>query len=318
MIPIMLGVLFIIFTINSITPGDPAMAALGTNYTEEAYQAKLVEMGLDKPFVIQYVIYIKNIVTRFDLGTSYTSLLPVSDMILGKIGVTLRLGIISCVITVTIGLVVGVISAVRQYSALDYTATTLSIIFSAIPGFWLALIGLIVFSVKLGWFPASGLHTWKHYVMPVICMALSPIAVVIRMTRSSMLDVIRQDYIRTARAKGVMERKVIFRHALKNALIPVLTVIGMQLTMVIGGSVIIESIFSIPGMGTLMMNAINGRDYPVTQGVILMLSFVICVINLLVDITYSLVDPRIMAQFTGKNKQRRRTVKPAGAAEGGV
>lgn len=305
-IPTLLGILFIIFTINYFTPGDPAMSALGKNYTEEAYQAKIVEMGLDQPFVTRYFIYLKNIVTKLDLGTSYSTLRPVSSMIGERITTTLKLGILSSIVTILLGVVVGIISAIKQYSPIDYISMSLSVFFAAMPGFWLALMCIMFFCINLGWLPASGLTTWKHYILPVLCLGLSPIAIIIRMTRSSMLDVIRMDYIRTARAKGVSERSVIYKHALRNALIPVITTVGMQLSMVVAGSVVIESIFSIPGIGMLMLSAINNRDYPLIQGVVLVLSLFICVINLLVDLAYAAVDPRIKAQYVGVSKTRNK------------
>ena len=299
MIPIVLGVLLIIFTLLELAPGDAAISALGSNYTKEAYQAKLKEMGLDKPFLVRYVLYVKGFVTKFDLGTSYSNQRPVKTLIAQKIGVTLKLGLLSCVFTVIIGVLVGIFSAIKQYSALDYTSSALAIFFAAAPGFWLGLMLIILFTANLGWLPSGGLNSWKSYIMPVICLGMSPVAIILRMTRSSMLDVIRQDYIRTARAKGIPEKRVIYKHALQNALIPVITVIGMQLTMVIGGSVIIELIFSIPGLGVLMINSINSRDYPTVQGIALVISLFVCVVNLLTDIAYAAVDPRIREEYTG-------------------
>lgn len=312
-IPTLLGILLIIFTINYFTPGDPAMSALGRNYTEAAYQAKVIEMGLDQPFLLRYCIYIKNIVTKLDLGTSYSTLRPVTTMIAERIVPTLKIGILSSLVTIVLGIIVGIVSAVKQYSVLDYVSMSLSVFFAAMPGFWLALMCLMFFCIKLNWLPASGLTSWKHYILPVLCLGLSPIAIIIRMTRSSMLDVIHQDYIRTARAKGVAERTVIMKHALRNALIPVITVIGMQLSMVIAGSVVIESIFSIPGIGMLMLSAINNSDYPLIQGSVFVLSFVICIINLLVDLAYAAADPRIKAQYSSGSKSRRKAKKEAEA-----
>lgn len=307
MIPTLLGVLLIIFTINVLTPGDPARLALGSNFTEEDYQVMREKMGLDQPFVVRYFLYVKGIVTEFDLGTSYNTRMPVKEMIGNRIGISLRLGILSSLVTITLGLSVGILSAVKQYSIADYAATTFSVIFSAAPGFWVALMAMIVFSINLHWLPASGLSSWKHYIMPVLCMCIGPMALTVRMTRTSMLDVIRQDYIRTARAKGVDERTVIIKHALRNALIPVLTVVGMQMTMIVGGSFIIESIFSIPGMGMLLLTAINNRDYPTTQGTIFILATFVCVINLLVDLAYAAADPRIKSQFAGSSQKRGKT-----------
>ena len=199
-----------------------------------------------------------------------------------------------------LGIPFGVISATRQNSILDRIVTFFSLIFAAVPGFWLALMGIIIFAQELNWLPAAGLSSWKHYIMPVICIGITPIALVVRMTRTSMLDVIRQDYIRTARAKGLKERTVIYLHALRNALIPVITVIGMQLATIFGGSIIVESIYSIPGMGVLLLTAINSRDYTTIQGTVLVLSLAVCVINLLVDIAYAMADPRIKAQYGRK------------------
>ena len=307
-VPTLLGVLLVIFTINYFIPGDPAILALGSNYTEEAYQEKRAEMGLDKNFVERYVDYVAGVVTKMDLGTSYGSSQPVAKLIFeSRFGITLKLGLLSCVITVLFGIGVGILSAVKKYTLIDYATTTFAVIFSAAPGFWVALMAMLIFCLNLKWFPASwGVGTWNEIVLPVVCMALSPISLVARITRTSMLDVINQDYIRTARAKGVKERAVIFSHALRNAMIPVLTVVGAQLTMVIGGSFIIESIFSIPGIGMLLLSAINTRDFPTIQGTVLVLSFFVCVINLVVDVAYAYVDPRIKSQYESANKKREK------------
>lgn len=312
-IPTLLGVMLVIFTINYFIPGDPAILALGSNYTEEAYEAKREEMGLDKSFIVRYVDYVVDVVTKLDLGTSYDTSRPVKDAIFNsRLGVTLKVGVLSCIITVVLGVGIGILSAVKKYTAIDYTATTLAVFFSAAPAFWIALMSMLIFSLKLGWLPASWDNgSLKGLILPVFCMALSPISLVVRMTRTSMLDVINQDYIRTARAKGVKERVVIFSHALRNALIPVLTVIGAQLTMVIGGSFIIESVFSIPGIGMLLLSAINTRDFPMIQGTVLVLSFFVCMVNLLVDVAYAYADPRIKAQYEGQNKRRALKEKEA-------
>ena len=306
-IPTLLGVMLIIFTITYFIPGDPAKMALGSNYTEEAYQAKREEMGLNKPFVQRYVDYVVGFVTRLDLGTSYDSGWTVSSMIFSsRMGITVKLGLLSCLITIVFGIGIGILSAVKKYTLVDYAATTFAVIFSAAPGFWVALMSMLIFCLHLGWFPASwGVGSWREIVLPVVCMALSPVSLVARITRTSMLDVINQDYIRTARAKGVKERSVIFNNALRNAMIPVLTVVGAQLTMVVGGSFIIESVFSIPGIGMLLLSAINTRDFPTIQGTVLVLSIFVCVINLVVDIAYAFVDPRIKSQYENVGRRRR-------------
>ncbi len=310
MIPTILGVLLIIFSINELMPGDPAINALGSNYTEELYQQKREEMGLNRPFLVRYGEYVVGFVTHFDMGDSYATLRPVKNMIADRLGVTLKLGIYGSLITIVFGILIGILSAVKQYSILDYVTTVLATFFAAMPNFWLALMGIIVFSQNLGWLPAAGLTTWKHWILPVFCLGIGPIALVVRMTRTSMLDVVRQDYIRTARAKGVHERTVIYKHALRNALIPVITVVGMQLSAIFGGSIIVETIFSIPGMGMLMLTAINSRDYMTTQGCVLVLSLAVCIINLLVDLAYAFADPRIKAQYTGGKTKKKKQPEP--------
>lgn len=235
----------------------------------------------------------KNIVTKLDFGYSYYSGNSILSELSARFPVSLKLGLISVLLTVVIGVPSGIISATRQYSLLDYGVTFVSLFFAAVPGFWLSMIMILIFSSRLGWLPSSGLTDWTCYIMPVIASSAQYVASVTRQTRSSMLEVIRQDYIRTARAKGVSERAVIFRHALRNALIPVVTLIGLQAGAVISGSAIIEAVHSFPGMGSLMMTAINNKDYSTIQAVVLVLSAVVCVINLAVDTVYAVIDPRV-------------------------
>lgn len=292
-IPTILAVIFIIFTINYLTPGDPVAIFYDFDYTEEQYAEKAAEWGLDQPFVLQFVNYIKNIVTKFDFGYSYFSGNSVMSELSTRFPVSLKLGLISVFLTVVIGVPFGIISATRQYSVLDYGVTFVSLFFAAVPGFWLSMIMILIFSSRLGWLPSSGLTSWTCYIMPVVASSAQYIASVVRQTRSSMLEVVRQDYIRTARAKGVDERSVIWKHALRNALIPVVTLIGMQAGAVIAGSAIIEAVHSFPGMGSLMMTAINNKDYNTIQAVVLLLSGVVCLLNLLIDTIYVLIDPRV-------------------------
>ncbi len=292
-IPTMLCVVLIIFTINYFTPGDPVAVFYDFDYTPEQYAEKAAEWGLDKPFFEQFFNYIKNIVTKGDFGYSYYSGISVKSELSARFPVSLKLGLISVVLTVLIGVPFGIISATKQYSLLDYSVTFVSLFFAAVPGFWLSMIMILIFSSRLGWLPSSGLTSWTCYIMPVIASSAQYVASVTRQTRSSMLEVIRQDYIRTARAKGVSERVVIRKHALRNALIPVVTLIGMQTGAVIAGSAIIEAVHSFPGMGSLMMTAINNKDYNTIRAVVLLLSGVVCLINLLVDIIYVRIDPRV-------------------------
>lgn len=305
MIPVLLGVMLIVFTINRLTPGDPVVSLLGSNYTQEQYEQKEHELGLDQPLVVQFADYVVDIVTKFDFGRSYQNNRKVGDEIAGRIGVTLALGLLGTLVTVAVGVPLGITAAKHQNSALDYIVTSISMFFASMPNFWMALMLIIIFSVNLHWVDATGLYSWSSWILPVLSIGLSPVAAVTRMTRSSMLEVIRQDYIRTARAKGMKSGVVIRKHALKNALINVLTVIGMQLSMIMGGSVIVESIFAIPGIGTYLMTSINFQDYPAIQGCVLIIAIAVCIMNLLVDLAYGFVDPRIMAQYTGGKKSKK-------------
>ena len=301
-IPTMLGVIIIVFSINQFTPGDPVALQLGADYTEEQYLAKQEEMGLDDPYFTQLFNYLKGIVTKLDFGTSYSTHRPVITEVKGRIWTSIKLGLLGIALVIVVGVPIGIISATKQGSPLDYSVTFLSLILTSMPNFWLCMILMLIFSLKLGWVPASGLDVPSAYILPVIGVAITSVTQVIRQTRSSMLEVVRQDYITTARAKGLSERTVIYKHALRNALIPVVTLVGMQFGTVFAGSPVIEAIFNIPGMGTLMLNAINSKDYPEIQSVVLILSFIVCLTNVLVDIVYGFLDPRIRAQYAGAPK----------------
>ena len=304
MIPVLLGVIVVVFTINYISPGDPVITMLGVNATEEAVAETRAELGLDQPYVVQLFSYIKGIVTRLDFGTSYVNKKPVFTEIISRFPVTFKLGVISVLFSIVVGIPLGVISATRQYSVLDYAATFLSLIGAAMPGFWISLLLIVVFSLNLGWLPVSGLDSWKGWILPVVATGITPIATIMRTTRSSMLEVIRQDYIRTVRAKGQSEFLVIVLHALKNALIPVVTVVGVQLGLVFGGVLVIEAIFGIPGVGMLLKGAISANNYPLIQGTVLFCAIVVSLMNLLVDLVYAIIDPRIRSQYTWGKKRR--------------
>lgn len=309
MILVLIGVMIIVFTLSYMMPGDPVLNQMPDNYTQEQYDEVQHELGLDQPYVVRLGQYIWGVVTRFDLGTSYMTNRAVTASIAERIWITVRLGILGVLLSVILGIPFGVISAVKQKSAVDYTITILAVFLASIPGFWLALEGIVIFSIKLGVLPASGLSTPLHYVLPVLASGMQSLAGITRMTRSSMLEVIRQDYIRTARAKGLREMAIVRKHALKNALIPVITMIGGQVSMIIGGNVIIETIFNIPGLGSLMVTGINNRDYPMIMGITLVIAIFVCCMNLLVDLTYAAIDPRIKAKFSGGNKRRKKPVK---------
>ena len=306
LIPVFLGVTFVIFAIVRLNPADPVIAILGINITDEQYAAKAAELGLDQPFFVQYLLYIKNIVFNFDLGVSYSTGRQVSTMIAERFGTTLQLGLMGIALALVLGIPFGIISATRQYSLVDRVVTFGSLVFASMPAFFSALVMMLLFSLKLRWLPASFDQSFLGWIMPVVAVGMSPVAGITRMTRSSMLDVIRQDYVRPARAKGLSEKVIIFKHELKNAVIPVLTVVGMQIGSIMAGSVVVESIFSVPGMGSMISQAITDQDYNLVQGSVLFIALFICAINLVVDIVYAFIDPRIKAQYKGGGKKKNR------------
>lgn len=303
-IPVLIGVTFIIFTMMYFTPGDPARMILGDTATEEEVEGLREEMGLNDPFIVRYGNYMWDL-CHGDMGNSYVTGLPVTKEILARLPVTARLAVLSCIFSVVIGIPVGVLSAVKQYSALDNITMVLALLGITIPSFWLAMMLVMVFSVKLGWLPASGLYGWKYYILPMVSISAVSIATFTRMTRSSMLEVIRQDYIRTARAKGQTEGKIITKHALKNALIPIITVVGIQFASGLSGAVVNEQIFAIPGLGKMMVDAIKARNYPVVQGGVLLIAIMFSVLNLVIDLLYAFVDPRIKSQYARKKIKSR-------------
>lgn len=295
--PILLGVSFIVFTIMYLSPGDPVTMVLGEGSTPEQYEAMRVQMGLDRSFIEQFFHYIKNVVVKFDLGRSYVSGRVVMDEILVRLPNTIKLSVWSVLFASLIGIPLGVISASRPYSKVDNFVMFLSLVGVSMPTFWQALLLIILFTSTLGWLPASGFDTWQQMIMPVFALASSSIGTIARITRSSMMDVLDQDYIRTAKAKGVNGSKVTFHHALRNALIPVVTVIGLQFGALLGGAVLTETVFSINGIGTLMVNAIRTRDTMIVQGGVLFIAFIFTMVNLCVDILYAYIDPRIKTSY---------------------
>lgn len=295
--PILLGVSFIVFTIMYLSPGDPVTMVLGEGATPEQYEAMRVQMGFDRSFIKQFFHYIKNVVVEFDLGRSYVSGRVVMDEILVRLPNTIKLSVWSVLFASLIGIPLGVISASRPYSKVDNFVMFLSLVGVSMPTFWQALLLIILFTSTLGWLPASGFDTWQQMIMPVFALASSSIGTIARITRSSMMDVLDQDYIRTAKAKGVNGSKVTFHHALRNALIPVVTVIGLQFGALLGGAVLTETVFSINGIGTLMVNAIRTRDTMIVQGGVLFIAFIFTMVNLCVDILYAYIDPRIKTSY---------------------
>lgn len=301
MIPVILGISFILFTIMDLTPGDPARIILGDYASQQEIDALREEMGLNDNFFVRYGRYVADAVTG-DLGNSYRSNTPVVEEIAARFPTTFKIALMAMFIAVLVGIPVGVVSAVKQYSAIDITSTVLALLFTSIPAFWLGLLLILLLSVKLRLLPAVGSDTWKHLIMPSISLAAAQMATIIRMTRSTMLEVIRQDYIRTAKAKGAPPKRVIFHHAIKNALLPVITTVGLSISNLLGGALIIENVFGISGLGTLMVNSVKSKDTPMLIGSVMFAAVVAGIVNLAVDVLYTYVDPRIKAQFVRKKK----------------
>ena len=297
MIPIMLGVTFIIFFISYITPGDPAQMILGEAAPAEALEALREEMGLNDPFLIRYVNFVINAV-QGDLGQSFLTRRPVFDEIMFRFPMTLQLAIYGTILSILIGIPLGIISATKQYSIFDNVATSLGLLGVSIPNFWLGLMLILFFSVNLGLLPISGLDTPSGWVLPIITIGTGSAAMVMRITRSSMLEVVRQDYIRTARAKGQSETAIIRKHALRNALIPVVTAIGLDFGFLLSGAVLTETIYALNGVGRFIVEAIARRDFPIMQGGVLVLALAFSLVNLVVDILYAYIDPRIKSQYS--------------------
>ncbi|MBO0461636.1 MULTISPECIES: ABC transporter permease [Enterococcus] len=295
--PVLLGVTFIVFTIMYLSPGDPVTMVLGEGATQEQYEAMRRQMGLDRHFIEQFFRYIRNVFIDFDLGRSYVSGRVVLDEILTRLPNTLKLSTWSILIASLIGIPMGVVSATRPYSKIDNVVMFISLLGVSMPTFWQALLLIILFTSTLGWLPATGFSNWQQMIMPVFALASSSIGSIARITRSSMMDVLDQDYIRTAKAKGVGDSTVTFHHALRNALIPVVTIIGLQFGALLGGAVLTETVFSINGIGTLMVNAIRTRDTMIVQGGVLFIAFIFTLVNLCVDILYAYIDPRIKTSY---------------------
>ncbi|MGG0643428.1 ABC transporter permease [Sporosarcina gallistercoris] len=320
LIPVLLGMTFVVFMMIRAIPGNPAQVILGQQATPEAVAALNAKLGLDQPWYIQFFSYLKGLFTG-DLGESMRTRLPVADEIWPYLAATLELALFAMIIAVVIGINAGIISAWFQNSWFDYTAMILALVGVSMPIFWLGLLGQWAFAIELQWLPTTGREqvrdpvsavtnlymidamlngrfdqlweVFKHLILPGLALATIPMAIIARMTRSSMLEVMRADYIRTARAKGQKMFWVVYKHALKNAIIPVLTIVGLQMGMLLGGAILTETIFAWPGIGRYIYDAINYRDYPVIQSGILVVAFFFVMINLIVDLLYGVIDPRI-------------------------
>lgn len=297
LIPVLLGVAFCVFTLLYLTPGDPARMVLGDLATEDAVQEFRNREGLNDPFLVQFGNYVWKAVTKGDIGRSYITKRSVAQEVLAAFPATLKLSALAMLIAILVGLPCGILSAIKQYSLFDTVTMIFAMIGLSMPVFWLGLLLILLFSVHLRWLPSSGFGTFKATILPAVSLSAQAISKVTRMTRSSMLEVIRADYIRTARAKGQKEFVVIWVHALHNALIPVVTLCGLQFGHLLAGAILTESIFAIPGVGRLMVSSIMQRDYPMVQGGVLFIAIAFSIVNLLVDLVYAYIDPRIKAQY---------------------
>ena len=310
-IPVLLGAIIIIFTINYFSTTDPAMIKLGLSANDPVLLAEMRhEMGLDRPYIVQLGSYLWDLL-HGDLGDSYITASTVAEMIGSRIPNTLKLSIGAIILSVCLGIPLGLAAALHQNSVIDYLTSILAILLNAIPGFLIGVVLMQVFGVSLGWLPVSGAESWQSYILPIIAAGVGPISQNARMTRSSVLEVIRQDYVRTARSKGIAEGQVISRHVLKNALIPILTMVGNGLGAAMAGSILVELIFQIPGMGMLINTSINNKDFITVQGCVLVCAVVVALMNLLTDLAYAAVDPRIKAQYTAGSKDKKKKAAPA-------
>ena len=305
MIPIVLGVTVLVFTLMCFTPGNPAETILGATATQEDLDAKTEELGLNDPYIVRLGNYLMQVYVRHDLGSSWITKVDIMSSIAEKLPRTMVLSLVTMLIAFGVGIPLGIVAATHQNQWQDSLSMVFALVGVAIPNFWLALLLIILFSVKLGWLPAMGIDAGlKSYILPALAACMGSLATCARQTRSSMLDVIRSDYITTARSKGVPERAVVFKHALKNALIPIITMAGSTFGHLLGGMIIIETVFSIPGMGNYIIGAVNNRDYPVVQGGTIFLAITFSLCMLLVDLLYAAVDPRIKAQYAGGSKKK--------------
>jgi peptide/nickel transport system permease protein len=292
LVPVLIGVSLVSFGLLQLVPGDPALILAGEEATEDVLVRIRQEYGLNRPLPVQFLAYLRH-ATAGDLGVSIQSRQPVATLLGQRFPFTLKLAFLAIVVSATLGVIAGVVAATRRNSALDIAALLGSLIGISLPIFWLGLLAILVFAVKLHWLPAGGSGTFAHLILPALVLGAASSAVIARTTRASMLEVLRQDYVRTARAKGVSDRVVVFRHALGNAMIPILTVFGLEFGYNLGGAVLTETVFSLPGVGRLIVEGIFARDYPVVQGALLVVATTFVLVNLLTDIAYAFCDPRI-------------------------
>jgi peptide/nickel transport system permease protein len=291
-LPVLVGVSVVVFAAIRLIPGDPAQIMAGQAATQEVVAEIRRSLGLDQPLPVQYLYFLRNAV-RGDLGQSLFNGAPVVEELAQRFPRTVRLALASIFVASLIGIPAGILAATRRQSWVDTFVMAVALVGVSMPVFWLGLNLILVFSVRLGWLPAFGHETWRHLVLPSVTLGAASAAIVARMTRSAMLEVLGQDYVRTARAKGLAERVVVNRHALRNALIPVVTILGLQLGTLLSGAVLTETVFAWPGIGRLLVDAVLARDYPIIQGAILLIATTFVLLNVAVDVLYGFLDPRI-------------------------
>lgn len=291
-VPTLFGVSLLVFSIVRMLPGDPAVAMAGVHATQEMVERIRQELGLDQPLFHQYGRFLVGL-SRGDLGKSIRTGRPVWAEVLDRLGPTFELTVASLALATLLGIAIGVVSATKPYSFFDYTSMLLALIALSAPVFWLGLMLMLLFSVQLGWLPAAGRGGLAHLVLPSLTLAASSVALIARFCRSTMLEILRQEYVTTARAKGLSERRTVLFHALRNALIPIITVIGLRFGALLSGAVLTETVFAWPGVGRLVVDSVSARDYPVIQGAVLMIALSFVLINLAVDLLYGVVNPRI-------------------------
>ena len=307
MIPVLIGVSILVFAIQALAPGDPADLALGEYASEEAKQEWREERGLNKPIVVQYFEYMYNVIFKGDFGNSYQTGRPITGELMSRLPTTLLTAFMGAIIASLIGIPLGIVSATHRNSWLDSLARVFGMAGISMPNFWFAMLLIMLFALNLGWLPVSGFYSPIYWILPMATQGLLGAASQMRYTRSAVLDALSEDFVRTARAKGQTEGKIISHHVLRNAMIPILTNLGHHIAGGMAGTVVIEQIFSIAGIGTLMISSVNNRDFPQLRGCVLLIAFTMSIVNLLVDLSYSLVDPRIKTRFAGGKKKKRAT-----------
>ncbi len=300
LIPVILGVIFIIQFILYVSPSDAAIVILGNNYTQEGAEQVREELGLNRPFIVQFLSYVGDLL-KGDFGESYVSGVPVSAQLEARFPNTLVLVLVSMTLCTVLSIPIGIQSAVKPNSLLSNLSAAFGLVGISLPTFWLGLMLILLFSVKVGWLPSTGSVSLTGLILPSITLAASFMAGTMRTTRSAMLDCLNQDYIRTAKAKGVSQSDVIYKHALKNASLPIITIVGLNIGTQMGGSVVTETVFSYPGLGVMLMNGINQKDTPMILGALVVMALSIGIINLLVDIIFDLVDPRLRSQYVKRS-----------------